>query len=120
MIRWKVGARLVKGVVLCSLLAVGVAAGAQAPATTAKAPTAGAPLEATGTYRGYSGKWLNLWMENGKRLRFEVDDRQVPDWRKKFRFGEQVTVSYRDLGSRHLPLAVGIKKVETPAPKKTH
>lgn len=112
------GVTLFLGLALGASVGTGAAEGAEGPPATATAAPKAGTLEATGTYRGYSGKWFNVWAEDGKRWRFEVDEHAMPDWRKRFQFGERVTVTYRDLGDRHLPLAIGIKKVSNAPPKK--
>jgi hypothetical protein len=111
------GAALVLGLALGACVGTGAEGAEGPPATAAEAPKTGT-LEATGLYRGYSGKWVNVWAEDGKRWRFEVDERALPDWRKRFQFGERIIVTYRDLGSRRLPLAIGMKKAPNAPPKK--
>ena len=95
----------------------GAAEALEGPSAAVRAPSTAGALESTGQYRGYAGRVLSLWIDDGKRMRFHVDDRSVPDWRKRFRFGERITVTYRDLGSRRLPLVIGLRKAEAEARK---
>jgi hypothetical protein len=112
------GTALVLGIVLGGLVSpLGAQGAASPPAAAQEAPRSG-PLEVTGVYRGYSTKWANLWADDGRKMRFSVDDRAVPDWRKRFKFGERLTITYRDLGSRQFPLAIGMRKAEGDPSKK--
>jgi hypothetical protein len=113
----RAGTALVLGIVL-GVGPAGAEAAQGVPTAAQEAPRSGA-LEVTGAYRGYASKWMNLWADDGRKMRFSVDDRAVPDWKKRFRFGDRLTVTYRDLGARQLPLVIGVKKVESAAPKKS-
>lgn len=109
---------LVLAAVLGAGLVAGGAAGAdQGTHTAVKGASLTGATEVTGQYRGYSGRYMTLWLEGGKRMRFTVDEASIPDWKKRFHFSEQVVVTYRDLGSRRLPLAIGMRKAEDPARK---
>jgi hypothetical protein len=106
---------LVLGMTLGSL--VGVAAAAQSPPSPSPELARSGTAEVTGTFKGYSSKWMNVWTADNRRLRFEVDERSVPGWQKRFKFGDQVTVTYRNLSSRHVPMVIGIRKADG-SPKK--
>lgn len=68
----------------CALVLAGLALGPAPAAPVAAAETKAASpakgvVEVTGEYRGYASKWMNVWLDDGTRLRFEVDDKAVPD-----------------------------------------
>jgi hypothetical protein len=109
---------LVIGVALGSLVATTAAAQAGKPAAASPQPTRAASGEVTGEYRGYSGKWINLWTADHRQLRYEVDEHSVPGWQKRFKPGEQITITYKDLGTRRIPMATGIRTADATPKKK--
>jgi hypothetical protein len=109
----------VRAIAVAAVLgAAGAASAGQGSPTAVKGPSATGTTEVTGQYRGYAGRFMTVWLDGGKRMRFTVDVASLPDWKKRFSFGEQVVVTYRDLGTRRLPLAIGMRKAEAPARKR--
>jgi Ni/Co efflux regulator RcnB len=80
------------------------------------APASGETAQFTGVLQSYSGKWCTLAQEKGDRIRFEVEEKSVPGWRKRFKQGQTITVTYRNLGKTRLPLVIAMH-LATPAPK---
>lgn len=108
---------LVLGMALGGLVGTADAAQTNKPPASTTQPDRSGTAEVTGTYRGFSSKWINLWTADHKQLRFEVDPHAVPGWQKLFKVGDQITITYRDLSSRHLPMAIGMRKADA-LPKK--
>lgn len=106
------------GAVVLGMALAGFTAAATPAQVTAPAAAQPGTTEVTGAYRGYSSKWINVMTEDHRLQRFEVDERSLPGWQKRFKLGEEITVTYRKLSSRHMPVAIGLRKADTAAKKK--
>jgi hypothetical protein len=72
-------------------------------------PKACEPLTGPITFKEKDSRRLGIRIAEGKAKTFTVDAVAMPHWFEDFQVGERVTVTCKDAGEEHRPIATSVK-----------